>query len=125
MSRPNALLPIIVQAALAIALTVFVALYLRAQWALLEQPLLPAHILGLVGAGVLTTVGMGLLPFNSWVMQRWFGQRVGAVAMWRSFFVAQLAKYLPGGFWSIPGRAILYHDTASRRSRAARWSRSR
>ncbi|MCU0476973.1 MAG: hypothetical protein MUC99_12860 [Anaerolineae bacterium] len=88
---------------------VFVALYLRAQWLSLDRPLTGQNLLGLGGAALVTGLGMLLLPLGAWVMQRWFGQRVGWLGMWRAFFLAQLAKYLPGGFWSIPGRAILYH----------------
>lgn len=50
-----------------------------------------------------------MLPYNSWQMQRWFGYQLSAYTMWRSFYIAQFVKYLPGGFWSIPGRAVLYH----------------
>ncbi len=86
----------------------FVLRYLHTQWSQLDVTLTPDDWLRLAAAQGLFIVGMGLLPLNSWLMQRWFGYVLAPVTMWHSFYVAQLAKYLPGGIWSIPGRALLY-----------------
>jgi uncharacterized membrane protein YbhN (UPF0104 family) len=87
----------------------FVVRYFDSQWSQLDWSRLRVDW-GLLALGLLAhVVGMGLLPLASWCMQRWMGFHVAAIDMWQAFFLAQMAKYLPGGFWSLPGRAVLYH----------------
>lgn len=92
-----------------VALAVVLLRYLQSQWTQLEFEFLSPNW-PVVALSLLTyCIGMALLPYNSWQMQRWFDYRLSAYTMWRSFYIAQFVKYLPGGFWSIPGRAVLYY----------------
>lgn len=99
----------ILQIAFIAVLLYFVARYFDSQWSQLDWSRLRVDW-GLLAFGLLVyVVGMGLLPLGSWFMQRWMGFHVAALDMWQAFFLAQMVKYLPGGFWSLPGRAVLYH----------------
>jgi len=88
--------------------TIFVGRYLTTYWKQLDFTMTPENIRLLIVALVLYCVGMLMLPIGAWVMQRWLGYRLTAMVMWRSFYLAQLSKYLPGGIWSIVGRAFLF-----------------
>jgi uncharacterized membrane protein YbhN (UPF0104 family) len=44
----------------------------------------------------------------SWVVVRRFKPDLKAIKIVRFYFISQIAKYLPGGFWAIPGRVLLY-----------------
>lgn len=105
----KSLLRFVLQWGFTFALAAFLLRYLQSQWAQLETESLTPNwpMLGL--SLLIYCVGMALLPYNSWRMQRWFGYSLSAYTMWRSFYIAQFVKYLPGGFWSIPGRAVMYH----------------
>lgn len=49
-----------------------------------------------------------LMGFISWIVVRNFRSSLGIFQVLRYYFISQIAKYLPGGFWAIPGRVLLY-----------------
>lgn len=50
----------------------------------------------------------GLLPVASQQALLQTGYGMNYIAAYRSYHIAQLAKYLPGGLWVIPGRMALF-----------------
>lgn len=88
----------------------FVWRALEANWSRLDLTLTPAHLGGLGVVLMAYTAGMMTLPWGAQVMQRWYGRAMSPHAMWRAFFVSQLSKYLPGGIWSVLGRAFFYQQ---------------
>jgi uncharacterized membrane protein YbhN (UPF0104 family) len=59
---------------------------------------------------------MGIL---SWIVVRTFKPELGVLLVGRYYFISQIAKYLPGGFWAIPGRALLYVRAGVSQAKAA------
>jgi glycosyltransferase 2 family protein len=60
------------------------------------------------GAILCLVAAFGLLPVASQQSLRGLGYRLDYKAAYHGFFIAQLAKYLPGGFWVIPGRILAF-----------------
>lgn len=87
---------------------VFVGLYLSRQWDEIRQVSLTVHWPGLILSQLLLTLGLGLLPLGSWYTLDDLGARLPLVTMWHVFYLANMAKYLPGSIWAFPSRAILY-----------------
>ena len=50
----------------------------------------------------------GLLPLATQQVLAGLGHPIGYRAAYRGYFIAQLAKYLPGGLWIVPGRALVF-----------------
>lgn len=94
--------------------------YLNGQWQRVNFSFEPQNITRLVFSLVLYCVGLLCLPIGSLVMQRWFGYNLPMRVIWRSFFLSQMSKYLPGGIWSVVGRAYLFskYGVSSRESAA-------
>jgi hypothetical protein len=90
------------------AFAVFAVRYLYTQWQQLDLTETPVNWPTLAAAQLLYCIGMGMLPLGSWFMQRWFGYELTPLQIWRSFYMAQLSKYMPGGIWSIVGRVVLF-----------------
>jgi uncharacterized membrane protein YbhN (UPF0104 family) len=76
-----------------------------------------AELLGVLGTVVwsrfllslvLLALLFPLMGILSWLVVRTFKPDLGVRQIGRYYFISQLAKYLPGGFWAIPGRALLY-----------------
>jgi len=84
--------------------------FLRGQWAQLQAYELRPNWALLVFSQVLFTAGLALLPYGSWRILRGMEIEMGKSAVWRMFFLGQMAKYLPGSLWAIPSRAFLYHQ---------------
>lgn len=95
---------------------VFAARYLYTQWQQLDLTETPVNWPTLAMAQFLYCVGLGMLPLGSWFMQRWYGYELTGLQVWRSFYMAQLAKYMPGGIWSIVGRVVLFQQFGVTRS---------
>jgi hypothetical protein len=53
------------------------------------------------------TAAFGLLPFASQEALSGLGRFISYRNAYRGYFVAQLSKYLPGGLWIVPGRALV------------------
>ena len=112
--------PIIQWVGLAVVLT-FVGLYLSRQWDEIRQLSLTVHWPGLIVSQLLLAFGLALLPLGSWVTLDDLGARLPMLTLWHIFYLANMAKYLPGSIWAFPSRAILYtrHGISKTRSRAA------
>jgi len=104
----------VIQWSVIAVLVILVLQYLYIQWQQIDLVFTPKNWFMLGIAQLIYIIGMGLLPFNSWRLQKWFGYNQSVTTMWRSFYLAQFVKYLPGGIWSIPGRAVMYHQNGVR-----------
>jgi hypothetical protein len=51
-----------------------------------------------------------LLPLASQKVLSGFGYSLAYRATYHGYFIAQLAKYLPGGLWVIPGRVMIFKN---------------
>lgn len=98
----------VIQWAIIALFAAFAARYLYTQWQQLDLTETPVNWPTLAVAQLLYCVGMIMLPIGSWFMQRWYGYDLTASQVWRSFYMAQLSKYMPGGIWSIVGRVVLF-----------------
>lgn len=54
------------------------------------------------------TLAFGLIPLASQQALLGLGYSLGYRSIYQGHFIAQLAKYLPGGLWIVPGRAIVF-----------------
>lgn len=59
-----------------------------------------------LGSVVFLIVGFGLLPIASQQALKGMGYSINYRVAYYGFFIAQLAKYLPGGLWVVPGRMV-------------------
>ena len=57
---------------------------------------------------VLLVAGMTLLPAVYRRILAGFGYPFGYLQVFEGFFIAHLTKYLPGGIWVVPGRAVVF-----------------
>jgi uncharacterized membrane protein YbhN (UPF0104 family) len=55
---------------------------------------------------LLLLTGFALLPLVSQEVLAGLGYPLGYRTMFRAYFGSQLMKYLPGGFWIVPGRVV-------------------
>lgn len=53
-------------------------------------------------------LAFGLIPLASQQALLGLGYSIGYRTIYQGHFVAQLAKYLPGGLWIVPGRVIVF-----------------
>lgn len=98
----------IVQLILLILVIFFGYRYVNEQWSRLSEQVVQANWRYLVAAQLGIILGFWLLPLGSWFMLRAIGHPRGWVLVWRMFLVSNIAKYLPGSIWALPGRAFLY-----------------
>ncbi len=97
-----------VQLFCAALLIFFVIRYLNSQWEQVRQTpvVIDWGLLAVAQFGM--TLGLGMLPWGSWLALKYLGHVRPAAEVWRIFFISNLAKYLPGSVWALPGRAFLY-----------------
>lgn len=88
----------------------FAASYLYGQWGQIKHFELRLNGLMLFLAQFVLTLGLGLFPLGSWLIIRGLGKKLALLEIWHSFFLSQMAKYLPGSIWGLPSRAYLYHQ---------------
>lgn len=94
---------------LIVALVLFLAgIYLRDRWQDIEVYASEIEWLDVGLAAIGFSLGMALLPIGSWFLFRYGGFQISAKAIWQAFYLSQVAKYLPGSIWSLPGRVYLY-----------------
>lgn len=91
-----------------VVVLVFVVLYLSRQWDQIRAVSLTIHWPGLMLSQLMLALGLGLLPLGSWYTLENLGARLPLLTMWYVFYLANMAKYLPGSIWAFPSRAILY-----------------
>lgn len=94
---------------LIVALVLFLAgIYLRDRWQDIEVYASEIKWLDVGVAAIGFSFGMALLPVGSWFLFRYGGFEISAKEIWQAFYLSQVAKYLPGSIWSLPGRVYLY-----------------
>jgi hypothetical protein len=91
-----------------IIVAVFVIRYLGDQWAQIQDSPPQINWLTLLASQLGLTVGLALLPLGGWRALHDLDADLPAVTVWRIFFLSNIAKYLPGSVWALPGRAFLY-----------------
>lgn len=91
-----------------IVLLVFIGVYLRDQLAQLRDNPLTVDWTILILAQIGMTIGLGLLPWGSLLVLHHLGEAQSPIVVWRAFFISNIAKYLPGSIWALPGRMFLY-----------------
>jgi uncharacterized membrane protein YbhN (UPF0104 family) len=64
---------------------------------------------GKVALGTLVQlIGLPLMGLISWIVLKYLNARQPLLRTTGLYFISQLAKYLPGGIWAFPGRAVAY-----------------
>lgn len=87
---------------------IFAGLYLRDQWAQLQQAALSINWGVMAVAQLGMFAGLAALPVVLWLTLEILGHRLPLLTVCSIFFLSNLAKYLPGSIWALPGRAFLY-----------------
>jgi hypothetical protein len=98
----------VLQAALIIIVVVFVIRYFAQQWPAIPFDLLRANWPQILLALLSMALGYSLLPLGSWRIITAMGHALTRLNVGRIFFVSNMGKYLPGGIWAFPGRALFY-----------------
>jgi uncharacterized membrane protein YbhN (UPF0104 family) len=57
---------------------------------------------------VIQLIGLPLMGLISWIILFYLNSRQTYLKATGIYFISQLAKYLPGGIWAFPGRAVAY-----------------
>lgn len=86
----------------------FTLIYLLNQWQEIELYLEHIQWLNLVVASILFVVGMLLLPLGVMLGFQFMHFEVSIPDIYQAYAVSQIAKYLPGSVWALPGRIFLY-----------------
>jgi hypothetical protein len=86
----------------------FAILYLADQWSALQGASATINWPILLLAQVTMAAGLGLLPAVSWLTLKYLKNPLPLPQVYHSFYLSNLAKYLPGSIWALPGRAFLY-----------------
>jgi hypothetical protein len=107
-ARWRRLLGYLLQAIVLIIVAVFVIRYLGDQWAQIQDSPPQINWLILLASQLGLTVGLALLPLGGWRALHDLDADLPPVTVWRIFFLSNIAKYLPGSVWALPGRAFLY-----------------
>jgi hypothetical protein len=54
----------------------------------------------------------------SWFSVRWLGSSISMLQAFAIYFLTQMPKYLPGGFWAFPSRMLAYQAFGMRKSQS-------
>lgn len=98
----------VLQAMFLVLVFVFLALYLADQWDAIREETLTLDWRALILAQGVLTVAWLLLPLVPYLVLDQLGTPLPRLTVWRIFYVASVAKYLPGGIWALPGKVFLY-----------------
>jgi hypothetical protein len=74
---------------------------------------------GVVASTILMWIGHGLLTSLVYLNHAELGYNIDWQRSYRFWFLSQIAKYLPGGFWQFTTRALLYRNNGMPMSIAA------
>lgn len=88
----------------------FLFFYIFGQWSKLESYVSQLNWTDIGLASLSFTFALGLLPINSWLLLRWLNANMSPIKLWYLFYLSQIAKYLPGSIWALPGRVYLYKN---------------
>jgi glycosyltransferase 2 family protein len=91
-----------------VVVLVIIAVYLRDQWRIIQAEDLTFNwpLLGLAQAVMM--LGWILLPLGPYLILRYLGRPLAASAVWPIAYIANAAKYLPGGIWALPGQVFFF-----------------
>lgn len=85
-----------------------VALFsLPIDWSALRESL---YWEGVTASLLLLAVGQAIRGLMGWATATGFGQSLTAKRSYVSWHLSQMAKYVPGGVWLFPARAVMYSD---------------
>lgn len=99
------------QIAFTVAVVVFVGLYLADQWDRLRDYPLDIRWGWLLLSQVVLTCSLGLLAAPAPLILNALDSPRPLPVILRVFFLSNVAKYLPGSIWALPGRVYLYQQT--------------
>ncbi|MFW5772474.1 MAG: lysylphosphatidylglycerol synthase domain-containing protein [Phototrophicaceae bacterium] len=101
------------------AVVLFVGLYLADQWDSLRGYPLNIRWGWLLLSQVLLTCSLGLLAAPAPLILNALDSPRPLPVILRVFFLSNIAKYLPGSIWALPGRVYLYQQTGISTARSA------
>ena len=91
-----------------IILTAPLVFALYKQWVGVQATLALIDWNGLVIGSLVQIAGLPLMGVISWIVLHYLNAQQPLSRVTGIYFISQLAKYLPGGIWAFPGRAIAY-----------------
>jgi uncharacterized membrane protein YbhN (UPF0104 family) len=78
------------------------------QWIGVQTTLLTIDWVNFAVGSLLQLAGLPLMGLISWIVLRYLNSQMPLLRAVGIYFLSQLAKYLPGGIWAFPGRAVAY-----------------
>jgi uncharacterized membrane protein YbhN (UPF0104 family) len=87
----------------------FTLIYVVNQWQEIAVYLDRIRWIDIGVASVLFVIGMTLLPLGVVLGFQFMHYEVAIPAIYRAYALSQIAKYLPGSVWALPGRIFLYN----------------
>lgn len=91
-----------------IAVIVFAVLFFARQWDTISLYIADLQWNHVVVSALVMILGMLVLPIGSIMCLHYMGQNISFVDAYQSYILSQVAKYLPGSIWALPGRIFLY-----------------
>lgn len=101
-------LKLLLQVLFLVAIGIFIVIYLQDQWDRIEQRAVDVNWGLLLAAQIMLSGTWLLLPYGPLMILRFMNAPMPPLSVWRIFFLASAAKYLPGGIWSMPSQVFLY-----------------
>lgn len=98
----------VAQGALLLLLVIFAGRYLLDQWEGLRGHPLSINWPVLIVAQIAVFAGLALLALPNLLLLRALGSPLPPLTVLRIWFLSNIAKYLPGSIWALPGRMFLY-----------------
>ena len=96
------------QGILLLLLVIFVGRYLTGQWDRLQEQSVTVNWPVLIFSQLVLTLALALMAVPNWLVLRALNARLPFATVLRFWFLSNIAKYLPGSIWSLPGRMFLY-----------------
>lgn len=86
--------------------------------AAVQSALAETNVPLLFGSLLLFMLILPVMAFPSWFSVRGFGAALPLKRAFAIYFLTQLPKYLPGGFWAFPSRMLAYQAAGLRKSQS-------
>lgn len=78
------------------------------QWVGVQATLISLNWNNLAIGTLIQLIGLPIMGIISWVILRFLNAHQPVLRVMGIYFISQVAKYLPGGIWAFPGRALVY-----------------